>query len=95
MSSVITKFHIRSFAISAVTGIGVCIAMLCSSATQVKAADAEWCLYQDGYKDCAYHTWSQCHASASGQGGQCDVNTGYPYGRSYAQYGTPRPVVVR
>lgn len=89
MSFASVKFPVRLSLVVA-AGIAAGLVALGSGATVARAADAQWCLMRDGAQDCAYYTLAQCLASASGQGGQCDINSGY-YDRAYAEL--RRPVV--
>jgi hypothetical protein len=84
MPRIFNKTTICSLAAAAFLGVGATMMFLAGGTTAASAANAQWCLDKDGSYDCAYITMSQCLASASGQGGQCNPNGRY-YDSAYAQ----------
>jgi hypothetical protein len=60
-------------------GFGILIAGLVANISSASAEyNGEWCiadgLHGTGSLDCAYHTFQQCLASSSGNGGTCVQN---------------------
>lgn len=67
-----------SFVFSLTAGLVMIASMAANSPAQ--AYDRKFCLISEGYTypgDCAYDTYAQCTATASGQQAYCDENPSY------------------
>jgi Protein of unknown function (DUF3551) len=64
-------------------GFGILAVMAAAQVQSASAATAPrpWCVrdgsFGRGSWDCTYHTFQQCLASASGNGGSCEQNPNY------------------